>query len=355
MSEARFPTLEPSWPTRFHRVFRQASLLLLKSALRSVWRDRWFWAVAFGIHAAILISALVTPPPPSEPAPPPLEVQVQVDVEESRPPTITEMPAAVARVETPRNTEITPQRSEQRPAVGRIDPGPVPSVVPSVEPSPTTVVVPGPAPTGTSEYSTPAPMVQTGPINPLTGLGAGPAWSIPGAVPDMGRPAPAPTVAPKATVDPKIATKVLTDAVKEKDKALGLDLPAGGTIASSVRSAVQQVDTPPESRATFEIKLSPTGQVLSVRVTSSSGGTADAWARASAAATGMLKGKTMMMGSAYEKGAVVYVNVTSALTLPDGSKSAITQKGAGATFDVANIGAHMQRVVKTSFSVVAVK
>jgi hypothetical protein len=227
---------------------------------------------------------------------------------------------------------------------GEPQPGGEPGVVPA----------PGPAATGTSEYTTPAPMVQTGPMGGVPGLG-GPAWSIPGVVPDMGRPAPAPTTAPKATVDPKVATKVLTEAVKEKDKALGLDLPAAGTIASSVRSAVQATDTPPESRASFEVKLSPTGQVLSVRVTSMSGGSTEVWKRAEAAVKAALSGRTLGVTAAYQKGAIVHVSVTSALTLPDGTKSAIQRKGVGATFDVANIGAHMQRVVKTSFSVVAVK
>jgi hypothetical protein len=196
--------------------------------------------------------------------------------------------------------------------------------------------------------------VAMGPSNGLPGMG--PAWaSVPGVVPDMGGPPPAPTVSPKATVDPQIATKVLKEAMKEKDKGLGLDSPARGTVASAVRSAVQATDTPPESRGTFEIKVSPTGQVLSVRVTSSSGGTAEMWARAAKAAQAALAGRMLALSSDYSKGAVISVTTQSILALPDGTKSTIQQKGAGATFDVANIGAHMQRVVKTSSSIVAVK
>lgn len=319
-----------------------------------------FFLIAAGLHAALPVMAAFIPAPVVEVETVPIEVDVEVQVEESRPPTVVEMPAA-ARVEAPRSAEpATAPRAEQRPPSGaHVGPGPVPSTAPSMEPQPggEPGVGPGPAgpaPTGTSEYTTPAPMVQTGPMTGLPGMG-GPAWTIPGVVPDMGRPAPAPTTAPKATVDPKIATKVLTDAVKEKDKALGLDLPAGGTIASSVRSAVQATDTPPESRASFEVRLSPTGQVLSVRVTSSSGGSADVWKRAEAAVKAALAGRTLAMNSTYAKGAVVHVNVHSTLSLPDGTKSAIQRKGAGATFDLSNIGAHMQRVVKTSFSVAAVK
>lgn len=322
-----------------------------------------FFLIAAGLHGVLPVMAAIVPAPAIEDTSVPIEVEIQVQVDETRPPTIVETPAA--RVETPRNTaEETPiPRPEQRPTnvpAPHVEPGPAPTVAPTGDPqatgSPGVEPAPGPAATGTSEYTTPAPMVQTPGGTGLPGLGInGQAWAIPGVVPDMGRPAPAPTVAPKATVDPKIATKVLTDAVKEKDKALGLDLPAGGTIASSVRSAVQATDTPPESRASFEVKLSPTGQVLSVRVASSSGGSTEVWARAAAAVKAALAGRTLAMTSGYEKGAVVYVNVSSALALPDGTKSAIQRKGAGATFDVANIGAHMQRVVKTSFSVVAVK
>src|SRR6185369_762806 len=105
-----------------------------------------------------------------------------------------------------------------------------------------------------------------------------PAWAVQGAIPDMGRPAPAPTTSPKATVDPQIATKVLKDAMKEKDKGLGLDLPAGGTVASSVKAAVAASAIPSESKGTIEVRISPTGQVLGVRVASFSGGSADVWA-----------------------------------------------------------------------------
>jgi hypothetical protein len=313
-----------------------------------------FFLIAAGLHAALPVMAAIVPTPVIEVESVPIEVQIEVQVEQTRPPTVTEMPAA--RVEAPRPAEETPTpRIEPRPpSAAHVEPGP--TAAPSVEPTadPGAVPAPGPAATGTSEYTTPAPIVQTGPITGLPGLG-GPAWTIPGAVPDMGKPAPAPTTAPKATVDPKIATKVLTEAVKEKDKALGIDLPVAGKIASAVRSAVQATDVPVESRATFEVKLSPTGQVVSVRVASASAGSSDAWKRAEAQVKAMVAGLSGVMKAGYEKGAVVSISVHSTTTLPDGSKSAIERKGVGATFDLANIGAHMQRVTKTSFSVAAIK
>jgi hypothetical protein len=313
-----------------------------------------FFLVAAGLHLALPLMALLAPLPSFRPFEgEPIEFAVEVEITETRPPTPESV--AAARTETPR-AEETPQPARiERPNAGtNVEPGPLPTAVPSVEPQTSGEPAPAPLPAKTSEYDGPPPAVQIGPTSGLPGIGS-PAWAIPGAVPDMGKPAPAPTTAATVAVDPKIATRVLKDAIREKDKGLGLDLPAGGTVASSVKAAVQATNTPPEARATFEIRLSATGQVLSVRVTSSSGGSSEEWARAASAAAAALKGRTLAMTSDFAKGAVVYVNVQSLLTLPDGSKSAIQQKGAGATFDVSNIGAHQQRVVRTSFSVVASK
>lgn len=324
-----------------------------------------FFIIAAVLHGALPVAAFIAPTQEIEAPSEPIEVEIEVEVEATRAPSPAVEAARVEprpEVEPPR-TDVPPPPSNGRPAApSNVEPGPVPTVMPTVEPpgsgAPTAPTAPtGPAPTGTSEYDGPPPAVPTGPLvgGGLPGMGNG-AWSsIPGVVPDMGGPRPAPTVSPKATVDPKIATKVITQAMKEKDKGLGLDLPAGGTVASSIRQAVQGTATPPESRATFEVKLSPTGQVLSVRMTSSSGGSPESWAAAAKIAQASLMGRTLAMTAAYSKGAVVYVNVQSLLTLPDGSKSAIERKGVGASFDVANIGAHMQRVVRSSFSVVAVQ
>jgi hypothetical protein len=315
--------------------------------------EAWFLLAAVALHAGFRVLGEFAPEPEPEPPGVPIEVAVEVDVTESRPPTVVEAPAV--RAEAPRNIEPAPApRTERAPSAVQVEPGPVSTVAPSVEPQATGAPEAPAAPTGTSEYGGPPPAVPVVAGGGLPGLG-GPAWTIPGAVPDMGRPPPAPTTLPAPTVDKQAATRVLKEAIKENDKKLGLDLPAGGTVATSVRAAVQATDTPPESRATFEVRLSPTGQVLSVRVTSSTGGTADMWARAAAAVKAALAGRTLTMTSEYSKGAVVTVSAQSLLTMPDGSKSVIRQQGAGATFDVANIGAHMQRVVRTSFSVAPVK
>jgi hypothetical protein len=315
-----------------------------------------FFLIAAGLHAALPVMAFVAPSRPVEHSPAPIEVAIEVEVEPTQPPPAPV--AAAVREETPRTAEA-PVREEtprsERPFVpGLIEPGPAPTGAASVEPqTPPAPSVPV-APTGTSEWSGPPPAVVTGPAGGLPGIGPN-AWNIPNVLPEMGKPAAAPTVAPKATVDPQIATKVLNDAMKEKDKGLGLDLPGAGTIASAVRTAVQGSALPSESSGTFEVRISPTGQVTGVRVTSSNGGTADMWAATAKIVAAMSSGKAFMMKSNLAKGAVVYITMKSTLTLPDGTKSVIERQGAGATFDVANIGAHLQRSVRTSISVVAVK
>jgi len=312
-----------------------------------------FFLIAAGLHAALPVMAFVAPSPPAMERPAPIEVAIEVEVEPTQPPPPAPVEAAV-REATPRAVEAPAARSERPFVPGVIEPGPAPTGAASVEPQPAPAPSVPVAPTGTSEWSGPPPAVLTGPAGGLPGIGPN-AWSVPGVVPEMGKPAAAPTVSPKATVDPQIATKVLNDAMKEKDKGLGLDLPGAGTIASAVRTAVQGSALPSESSGTFEVRISPTGQVTGVRVTSSNGGTADMWAATAKIVAAMSSGKAFLMKSNLSKGAVVYITMKSTLTLPDGTKSVIERQGAGATFDVANIGAHMQRSVRTSISVVAVK
>lgn len=312
-----------------------------------------FFLAAAGLHVALPLMALLAPSPSIRPLEAPIEVSVEIEIPETPAPR-PEVVAPAARVESPPTAESPrPPTSERPSAASNVDPGPVPTGLPTVEPQGTGEPIAPVAPPKASEYDGPPPAVLTGPVGGLPGLG-GPAWTVPGAIPDMGGPRPAPTTSPATTVDPQVATRVLKEVLKEKDKALGLDSLAAGTVSSAVREAVRLTNAP-ESRASFEIRLSATGQVLSARVTSSSGGSSDEWARAAAALVASLKGRTLIMRGEYAKGAVVYVSAQSLLTLPDGSKSAIEQKGAGATFDIANIGAHKQRVVRTSYTVVAVK
>jgi hypothetical protein len=182
-----------------------------------------------------------------------------------------------------------------------------------------------------------------------------PVWEIQGVLPPgVSGAAPAPTVAPAPRpVDKDIAGKVIRDAMNTRNKDLGLDPAAAGTVASAVRVAVQDSDVPNVARGTIEFRLGPNGRVLSVRVLGMSGGTAEQWERVKAAATAALAGRTLSLPSDYAKGAIVTINVSSNLQVPAGSKGGLS--GAGAAFDLSNIGAHATRHVRASPSIVAVR
>lgn len=208
---------------------------------------------------------------------------------------------------------------------------------------------PGPT-TGPEQWGGPAP---TAPGLPGLGPG-GPIYLNPGVLAPMAA-APAPTAGEKRVLDPGIASKVIGEALKEKDKKLGLDLPAAGTIASIVADVVRSSSTPNDSRGTIEVRLGPKGQVLGVRVVSSTGGAADVWAGVASSISSRLSGKGLMMTEQYAKGATVYVEVSSKMGLPSGTKDRIKREGAGATYDIADLGSHATRKVSTSFRVIAAK
>jgi hypothetical protein len=166
--------------------------------------------------------------------------------------------------------------------------------------------------------------------------------------------APAPTVAPAPRpVDPHIATKVIQDALTKRDKEIGIDQPAVGTVKAAVRAAVQSSDVPNVARGTIEVRLGPGGQVLGVKVVSMVGGTNDQWQRIAAAASAALRGQSLPLTGDYAKGATVMVSVTSNDQPPAGAKGGIS--GTGATFDISNIGAHTSRVVRVGATIVAAR
>jgi hypothetical protein len=203
----------------------------------------------------------------------------------------------------------------------------------------------------------------------VPGVNGAPVWAIPGAVniPERAASAPAPTTpgSPRP-VDKDIAGKILRGEQAAKDKALGLDLPAAGTVAAALASAVRTTATPSTGRATYEVRLGPTGQVLAVRMVSASGGGDDAWAEAGRIAAGNLARRKLVMSGAFAGGAVIMVDVASHLQLPagGGSKSGSPAvkpgpppgtAGGGFTFDLSNVGAHPTRVVTSSFRTTPVK
>lgn len=183
----------------------------------------------------------------------------------------------------------------------------------------------------------------------VPGLGGPAAWAMPGVITPGGPPPPAPTVAPAARAVPRdIATKVLNDELAKNDKALGLDLPLAGSMSTAVRTAVQSSDISAGTQGTIECRVSPGGAVSGCRLVGSNGGSAAGW-NAAVRAAGAVAGAAL--SGRYASGAVVTISVSISNTPPAGSKGGL--QGAGASFDLANIGAHATRMVRTSHRVVA--
>ncbi|WP_437623549.1 hypothetical protein [Sorangium sp. So ce1151] len=208
----------------------------------------------------------------------------------------------------------------------------------------------GPAPS--TEYDGP-PSAERPPR--VAGLDGVPVWQLRGVLPDRAAAPPAPTAppAPRETSMDR-AGEVVREAMRDRDKALGLDLPAAGTIASVVADAVRASETPATARAVFEVQLSGAGLVLGVRALSSTAGATALWALVAREAAARLAGRALAMTAAFAKGARVYVTVSSSVKMPSGATSGgIHQQGAGFGFDVADLGARPHRLVQSSFRVEA--
>ncbi|MBK9260934.1 MAG: hypothetical protein IPM54_14090 [Polyangiaceae bacterium] len=234
-----------------------------------------------------------------------------------------------------------------------VDPTAPPTPNTELSPSiPTDAVPPVTAGSGAppDEYGSLPP----GPSVPGIGT-SGPIWAIPGVIPDAPKPKPAPTtIAAAPPTDPKLAGRLISDVVREKDRLLGLDLPGAGTIASVVSETVRGSNTPDFARATLEVRIAPSGRVTSVKVIRSSAGVMGDWTAVASTVQGRLSGRDFTLPSAFAAGAIVMVEVVSQLQMPDGTTSGKpTIQGGGSdsiggsvNFDAANIGARPKRHVK---------
>lgn len=159
----------------------------------------------------------------------------------------------------------------------------------------------------------------------ITGLGGSPVWMVPGVVASAPPPVPAPTKPPETRpTDSNIAGQVLGGALRKHDRELGLESPAGGVVASTLTSIVRNSEAPPDARATFEIKLGPSGNVLGVRVVSSTAGNASTWQNIAKRAAADLSSKTLgMTGDAANSGATVTVKIESKVVYPAGSREKV--------------------------------
>ena len=256
-------------------------------------------------------------------------------------------PAVALNDTRPRTTDLLDPRVDPSTQPNNVDPQPQ-----QIEPVPTAMPSAGPP----DEYGAPPPVPGAGPGIP--GIG-GPVWAMPGVIPEAGKPKPAPTtVGPPPAVDRKIAGRLISDVMREKDRQLGLDLPGAGTIASVVSEVVRGSGTPDIARATLEVRIAPGGRVASVRVVRSSAGNAGDWSAVAGAVNGRLASRQFTLPESYAAGAIVMVEVISQLQMPDGSTGGTSINKGGASdalggsvsFDAANIGARPKRHVRASAS-----
>lgn len=320
----------------------------------AVRKEATFLAAAALLHTGILVAGFLAHPHAAGPDQiklHPMEVVVEIPIEPLREPP----PAAVIEPRAPSN-EPAAQPPDQRVAAVTNPRAPTGPVEPQPGPDPGVA----PAPTGAATGRAPdqydaLPEGSGDGIAHAPGIGA-PIWTLPGAMPIAPRAAPAPTVATgPRPVDKDIAGIVVRGAMLENDKRLGLDLPGAGTVASAVRAAVVGADTPTVGRASFEVRVGPDGRILSVRVSSATGGGSDVWDRTAKMILAQLASRPITMNSNYAKGAIISVDVSSSMALPSGANSAVTQQGSGIGFDVSDIGAHKSRSVKVSHSITAIR
>lgn len=316
-----------------------------------------FFLGALAVHGVFLFIAWRTPEPKYD-----FEVDKPLDVVEIELPKQIEkedVPSEVARIAVPgavaeRPSDLRPDTRDARPSTGR-----APVETGAVDPGTTPPTETGPTPPA-NEYEDAPPGANTW---TMPGAPGGlKAYALPGVLADTGPAPAAPTAAPAAKkVDRDKANEILSADIREKDKKLGLNLPAAGTVASFVRSAVWGSDVPTEARAAIQVSVGANGKIQSVRVLSQSGGSSAAWEAVAASVKAGLAAQPLKMGGDYAKGAIITINVQSKMQMPSGNKSGdpvslgITKSGPGGSFDLADIGAKPIRQILVPFSVVPVK
>lgn len=357
--------------------------------------------VALGLHLGLLALGLAIPGerPMLARSSHDDEAGTWLDLEELRPgapaaavPAGAAVPVPAAAAAAARAPAAAPVPAPESAPAPEPEPAPEPASesasAPEPGPAPEAPAGPAapPAPGSPDEYGGPPP-AEPG-VAP--GLGGTPVWALPGVIAPRPEAPAAPTAAPAAPVDIAAAGKVLNSTLQSRDKELGLQMPGAGVVATAVADAVRGLETPGDARAKFEVKLGGDGRVQGVRVISTTGGDAGVWERAAQKAAGALASRQLQVGEAGREGATVIVKIESKVTYPSGSKEKTTvapvcaedvlleaiknmeelagQKrpgmiqlpdgsfcipvGIAGRGDLSDIGAHMQKVVSSSFDVV---
>lgn len=164
------------------------------------------------------------------------------------------------------------------------------------------------------------------------------------------------TTDPTKKVEVGKANEVLQEQLHEKDKKLGLILPAAGTVASTVRDVVWSSAVPEKSQGVIVVTLGPDGKVTGVKVASMAGGTAGDWEAIAAQVKAALAAKTLNLTDEYKKGAIVSISVKSKMQNPSGTDpDSPVSFGTTTTFDISDIGAKPIRQVTTQTNVTPIK
>jgi hypothetical protein len=221
--------------------------------------------------------------------------------------------------------------------------------------------------TGTPETTTPSltqepqPDEYDDPENPgftMPGLNGSKVWQLPDVGGELGKNGPpAPTDTPRTKkVSRDKANDVLASAIKDKDKKLGLQLPAAGTVGSAARDIVWSSDLPETTQGTIVVQLGPDGNVVSVTIASQGPGTAAQWQAVAANLKASLSGRGLKLTDEYKKGAIITVSILSKMQNPSATDpGSPVHFGTTTTFDVSDIGAKPIRQVIPSVNVMPVK
>ena len=323
-------------------------------------REAYAVGAAFVAHVALLLASPRAPLPVlTSVSSGQAEVTIDLDPERTPPAPAPALPAAPAPARAPESAGAPSKgpaapRAEANAKVSAAakEPAteplaaPAPAAAPPSEPRPRSEP---PAPTlpvapthpGTDEYGGPASGSDVAALPP--GIGGARIWTIPGAIPGAAPPKPASTVSTgPAPVDSDIAGKVLEGSLGRKDKAIGIDSPAAGTVAVRIADAVR-TSAPLNARATFEVKLGAEGQVEGVRLVSASDGDASTWARVVASAKAGI-GTTTLKMRGDGKGATVIVKVESRVQYPAGSKEKLEMAPVCAEEELAKMADALQNL-----------
>ncbi len=319
-------------------------------------RETYAVAAAIVAHVALLLSSPRPPlSAPGHASSGPAETTIDLDLDlEPKPAVPTPEPTAAAPqqvepAEAPVKGLSAPRAAANAKVAATVkEPSsePLAAGSPAAVPSPEAHPAPpeprdSPGRTGTDEYGGPVGGGDVAALPP--GIGPDRLWTIPGMIPGAAPPRPASTVASgPPPVDSDIAGKVLGGSLVRKDKAIGIDLPAAGTVATRLADAVR-TSAPLNARATFEVKLGKGGQVEGVRLVSASDGDAATWARVAASAKSVIGAQALTM-KGDGKGATVTVKVESKVQYPAGSKEKLEMAPVCAEEELAKMADALQNL-----------